>query len=149
VTVRPLRATDAPDLHHHCFSDQSLRQVEDYLRWCLAEQAHGRLVCLVAAVDGQAVASGQLALYEYGAEIGSLVVSADHRRQGIGTALVRALIAEAQQRRVRTLEISANVEPPWIRAWYERLGFTFQREHTFPDERVAVLTMNLTEGEPI
>ena len=149
MPIRRLKTTDAPDLHQNCFFDQSLREVQDYVDWCLAEQAQGRLVPLVVEVDGCAVASGQLALYCYGGEIGSLVVAPAHRRKGFGTALVRALIAQARLHRVRTLEISANVESPWIRTWYERLGFTLQREHEYPDERVALLTMNLTQGDPI
>ena len=143
MPLRQLDATDARDLHHSCFPDQSLHEVEDYLGWCLGEQARGRLVCLVAEIEGRAIASGQLALHCGNGEIGSLVVAATHRRQGIGTALVRALIAEARQRRVRTIEISANLKQPWIRAWYERLGFTYQHEHVYPDERVALLTMDL------
>ena len=148
MTVRRLRTTDALDLHHNCFSDQSLREVQDYVDWCLAELEQGRLVPLVVEVEGQAVASGQLALRCYGAEIGSLVVAPTHRRQGIGTAIIRALLKQARQHDIQTLEISANVDPPWIRAWYERLGFTFQREHDYPDERVAILTMNLAQGDP-
>jgi ribosomal protein S18 acetylase RimI-like enzyme len=147
VPVRKLDATDAPDLHRDCFPDQSLHEVEDYVGWCLREQAQGRLVCLVAEIEGRAIASGQLALHCGNGEIGSLIVAPSHRRQGIGTAIARALIAQARQHRVRTLEISANVESPWIRAWYERLGFTYQREHVFPDERVALLTMDL-QGDP-
>jgi N-acetylglutamate synthase-like GNAT family acetyltransferase len=98
--------------------------------------------------QGQAVASGQLALRSDAGEIGSLIVAPACRRQGMGTALVRALLAQARQRQVRALEISANVDLPWIRAWYERLGFTYQREHEFPDERVALLTMDL-QGDPL
>jgi ribosomal protein S18 acetylase RimI-like enzyme len=148
VPVRQLNATDAPDLHYNCFPDQSLPEVKDYVGWCLREQAHGRLVCLVAELEGQAIASGQLALHCGNGEIGSLIVAPSQRRKGIGTALVRALIAQARQRDVRTLEISADVESPWIRAWYERLGFTYQREHVFPDERVALLTIDL-RGDPM
>jgi GNAT superfamily N-acetyltransferase len=125
-----------------------LHQVQDYLAWCLAEQENGRLVCLVAEADGQAVASGQLALRRSKGEIGSLLVAPAHRQQGIGTTLVLALIEQARQRHVRILEITACVDTPWIRAWYERLGFTYQREHDFPGERVAILTMDLTQGDP-
>ena len=152
MIVRRLRATDAPDLHHNCFSDQSLCEVQDYLDWCLAEQARGRLVPLVVEVEGKAVASGQLALRCHaaaaGAEIGSLVVAPAHRRRGFGTALVLALLKQARQHSLQTLEISANVDPTWIHAWYERLGFTFHHEHDYPGERVAILTMDLTQGDP-
>ena len=71
MTIRQLRTTDAPDLHHNCFSDQTLREVQDYVDWCLAQQAQGRLVPLVVEVEGHAVASGQLARYCYAADGGA------------------------------------------------------------------------------
>jgi ribosomal protein S18 acetylase RimI-like enzyme len=148
VIVRQISVADATSLHQTCFSNHSLRQVQDHLRWCLSEQEKGRLVCWVIEVGGHVVASGQLALLQGKAEIGSLIVAPGHRRQGIGTALVQALIEQARQRQVHTIELTANVDYPWIRAWYERLGFAFQREHDFPGERVAILTMNLTQGDP-
>jgi ribosomal protein S18 acetylase RimI-like enzyme len=155
VGLRPLRATDAPDLHRTCFPDQPTQAVRDHLDWCLTEQEKGRLVCLVAAAnegaavaDSQVVAIGQLAVLHGNGEIGSLVVAPNFRRQGIGTALVRALVERARQRRLQAVEITADVERPWIRAWYERLGFVYRRKHDFPDQRVAVLTMDLTQGDP-
>jgi ribosomal protein S18 acetylase RimI-like enzyme len=148
IFLRRAAATDAHSLHKTCLSDQSLAQVEDRLRWSLSEQKRGRQICLVAEADGQTVAIGQLVILRDKGEVGSLVVAPDYRRRGIGTALVQALIEHARQRRVHTLEITANVNAPWIRAWYERLGFAYEREHDFPDERVAVLAMELTQGGP-
>ena len=147
-TLRPAAPSDAHSLHEACFPDQTLDQVREHLRWCLAEEEKGRLVCLVAAANGQAVAIGQLAVLRDAGEIGSLVVAPAQRRQGIGTALVYALIERARQRHLRAVEITADVQRPWIRAWYERLGFVCRREHDYPGERVAVLTMDLTQGAP-
>jgi ribosomal protein S18 acetylase RimI-like enzyme len=110
------------------------------------EKAH--IVRLVAEVDGQVVANGQLTILRDRGEIGSLVVAAPYRRRGIGAALVRALVEEARQRRVRTLEISASTDAPWIRAWYQRLGFTFKRTHAFPgQEQVAILQMTIVSHD--
>jgi ribosomal protein S18 acetylase RimI-like enzyme len=147
VIVRQFQATDAPSLSHTCYLDRPIEQVQAHLRWLLSEQVKGRLVCLVAQVDERAVASGHLALLRAKGEIGSIYVAPNHRRQGIGTALVQALIEQAQLRPVETLVITANVNAPWIRAWYERLGFTFDRFHDFPGERVAILTMDLAQGD--
>ena len=147
VGLRQLKATDAPDLHRTCFSDQPTQVVRDHLDWCLAEQEKGRLVCLVAEADECAVAIGQLTLLKGRGEIGSLIVAPAQRLQGTGTALVRGLVEQARQRRLQAVEITADVERPWIRAWYERLGFVYQREHDFPDQRVAVLAMDLTQGD--
>jgi ribosomal protein S18 acetylase RimI-like enzyme len=145
--LRRAAASDAHSLQRTCLGDRSLAQVEERLRWCLSEREKGRLVCLVAEVNGQTVAIGQLAIRQDEGEIGSLIVAPAYRRQGIGTALVQALIEQAQQQRLHSLEITANVTRPWIRAWYERLGFTYLCEHDFPDERVAILTMDLAQGD--
>ena len=142
-SLRRAAASDGHSLQKTCLSDQSLAQVEDRLRWCLSEQGQGRLICLVAEADGQTVAIGQLVIRQGEGEIGSLAVAPAYRRQGIGTALVQSLVEQARQRRLHSLEITANVTRPWIRAWYERLGFTYQREHDFPDERVAILALLL------
>ena len=143
-SLRSVRPSDAADLHRNCFPEQSLDAVQDYLHWCLSQMRKGRMVRLVAEVNGQVVANGQLAIHRHDGEIGSLVVSPAYHRRGIGTALVGALVAEARNCRVRTLEIAAPSGQPWIQAWYQRLGFAFHRERTYPgDERVAILRVSL------
>lgn len=145
---RPPRWSDALDIQRNCFPEQTLKEVQDYLRWCLDRQGKGRLVRLVAEADGQVVASGQLTLLRDRGEIGSLVVAEPYRSRGIGTALVQALVEKAREHQVRTLEISASTDAPWIQAWYERLGFTFRRTHTFPgQEQVAILQLTLNGHE--
>ena len=145
VSLRSARRTDAFDLHRNCFPEQKLDEVQGYLRWCLAHQASGRIVRLVAEMDGQVIANGQLALLRGRGEISSLVVAEPYRRRGIGTALVRALLKHARDRDLSTIEISASTDMPWIRAWYERLGFVYQGKHTFPgQEQVAILQLTLS-----
>ena len=146
MLLRYARPSDAPDLTHNCFPEQAPGQVREYLSWCLAQQAKGRIVRLVAQVDGQVVANGQLGILRDRGEIGSLVVAIPYRRNKIGTALIQALIGIARQRQVRTLEITAHTEPPWLQAWYQRLGFVFHKNHVFPGgERVAILLLALAK----
>jgi GNAT superfamily N-acetyltransferase len=145
--VRQAAPSDARGLQETCFGAQTLEQVEERLRWCLSEQAKGRMVCLVVERGDRLVATGQLSILRRKGEIGSLYVAPTYRRQEIGTALVRALIEQAKLRSIETLEITANVDQPWIGAWYERLGFAFSRMHDFPGERVAILTMDLSQGD--
>jgi len=148
LSLHPARLTDAFDLCRNCFPEQSLNEVKDYLRWCINQQAKGRMVRLVAETDSQVVANGQLTILHDRGEIGSLVVAAPCRRRGIGTALVQALIEKAREHNVHTLEISARADMPWIQAWYRRLGFVFQGNHTFPDqEQVVMLQMVLTSHD--
>ena len=134
---------DAADLHDNCFPEQTLGEVYDYLRWCLTQQAKGRLVRLVAEVDGQVVANGQLTILHNQGEIGSLSVAPACRRQGIGTALIEALVEQARRHQVHTVEITAHLDAPWVQAWYLRLGFVYAGEHNFGDGPVAVLHMTL------
>lgn len=142
--VRPVRLSDAAALHHHCFPQQAQEAVADYVRWCLAQKGNGHIIRLVAEVDGQVVANGQLAIHRDKGELGSLIVAVTHRRRGIGSALLRALIDAARERGVRDLEIAARLDADWVQAWYRRLGFVGRREHTFPGgERVLVMRLSL------
>ena len=139
------RLTHAADLHRNCFPEHTLAKVQEHLRWCMNQQAKGRLLRLLAEVNGQAVANGQLSILRKQAEIGSLIVAPAYRRRGIGTALIEALIKEARRRQVHSVEITARLDAPWVKAWYQRLGFLYTGEHDFGDERVAVLLLTLTE----
>jgi ribosomal-protein-alanine N-acetyltransferase len=103
---------------------------------------------LVAEVDDQVIANGQLAMLRDKGEIGSLIVAAPHRRRGIGTVLIQALVERAREHDVRTLELSAPADVPWIQAWYQRLGFVPQGIHTYPGpEQVVILHMELTRHD--
>jgi ribosomal protein S18 acetylase RimI-like enzyme len=95
-------------------------------------------------VDGQVVGSGQLTLHRREGEIGSLVVSPTHREQGIGQALLDALIREAGKRGAQAIEIAAGSDASWVQAWYLRKGFAPLTERTMPDgERIVALRMSL------
>jgi GNAT superfamily N-acetyltransferase len=62
-------------------------------------------------------------------EIEDLFVHPDWMRRGVGRALVRDLIALAQQRGVRRVEVTGN---PHARAFYERVGFAFDHDVATP-----------------
>lgn len=53
----------------------------------------------------------------------NLAVRADHQHSGIGTALLRDLLAEAARRRVRAVLLEVAVDNAPARALYERHGF--------------------------
>ena len=138
--VRPVRLTDAADLQRNCWPEQSLADVQTYLHWCLVQADKGRMLRLVAEVDGQVIGGGQLAIYRRDAEIGSLVVAPAWRRRGIGAALLKALIGAAEARGVPALELMASGDVPWLQSWYRRLGFSGDGERVLPgDERVVVM----------
>jgi ribosomal protein S18 acetylase RimI-like enzyme len=141
LSLRAASLADAADLRGNCFPEQTLGEVQEYLRWCMNQQAKGRLVRLVAEVDGQAVANGQLSILPKTGEIGSLIVAPAYRRRGIGTRLIRALMDEAHRRQLQTVEITVRLDAPWVQAWYQRLGFVYAGKHDFGAERVAVLRL--------
>jgi N-acetylglutamate synthase-like GNAT family acetyltransferase len=80
-------------------------------------------------------------------------VAPQYRRQGIGGALLQALIHQARERRLCTVEIWARADVPWLRAWYERCGFACVGQRMLPREGLtAILQMSLerdkAEGVP-
>lgn len=123
VLIRPARLKDAEALQRHCYPEASLDDVRDYLTWCLRQAKKGRILRLVADVDGQAVGNAQLTVWRQVGEVGSLVVAEAHRQQGVARKLLAALIAEARGRGLVALELSASEEQPAILAFYERVGF--------------------------
>jgi len=62
-------------------------------------------------------------------EIEDLFVDPDWMRRGVGRALVQDLIALAQRRGVRRVEVTGN---PHARAFYEKVGFTCDHEVDTP-----------------
>ena len=149
--LRPARVEDAQALWRNCFSQESLAETRGYLAWCLRQTDKGWLVRLVAEADGQAVANAQLTLWRDRAEIGSLVVAEGYCQQGMATALVGALTAEAQQRGAPRLEIGARASERGLIALYRRWGFVPDREIELPhisgDNRVVYLVKELTPPE--
>ncbi len=123
AVIRPARLEDAGALHRHCYPEASLDDLQHYLAWCLARERQGRILRLVAEVDGQAVANAQLTVWGGVGEIGSVVVAEDHRRQGLARKLITRLIGEARQRGLISAEIAVHEGQTAILAFYRRLGF--------------------------
>ena len=123
VLIRPARLDDAEALQRHCYPEAQFDDVRDYLTWCLRQAKKGRILRLVAEVNGQAVGNVQLTMWEQVGEIGSLVVAEAHRQHGVARKLMAALIAEARRRGLVALELSASEEQPAILAFYQRMGF--------------------------
>jgi ribosomal protein S18 acetylase RimI-like enzyme len=96
-----------------------------WLRTSRALAGAGRGVRLVADKDGKIVGCGQLLNWLNGGEIADLIVIPSHRNQGIGEALVKALLEYARHLRMTTVEIGVEAENLRARALYERLGFSF------------------------
>ena len=68
----------------------------------------------------------------------------------IAAALLRALMQEARERGLKAVEIMADADVFWLRAWYERRGFLYQDERCLArGERVAYLRWTATERSEV
>jgi ribosomal protein S18 acetylase RimI-like enzyme len=114
---------DAEAVHRHCYPHHNLDDVRDYLAWCLRQAEKGRIVRLVAEVDGQAVGNVQLTVWGQAGEIGSLFVGNDYRQRGLARRLLTEGIEEAKRQGLVALEISVEESQTAILAFYQKLGF--------------------------
>ncbi len=128
IVIRAARSSDAWALQRHCFPSQPLADVQSYLAWCECQAAKGRMVRLVAEVDGEAIANAQLTLRRDWAEIGGLVVAEAWRGRGIASRLIETLTEAARRHGARTLEIGAARSNRAVRCFYRRLGFVPYKE---------------------
>jgi GNAT superfamily N-acetyltransferase len=83
----------------------------------------------VADVDGRVVGFATWLGTGDVTEIEDLFVDPDWMRRGIGRALVQDLITLAQRRGVRRVEVTGN---PHARAFYERVGFSYDHDVDTP-----------------
>ena len=80
-------------------------------------------------------------------ELENLAVASDFRRQGWGSALLRALISEAGARRLERILLEVRPSNPAARALYERFGFRVEGKrknyYSQPPEDALVLVLAL------
>jgi GNAT superfamily N-acetyltransferase len=128
LIIRPARAADAEDQREHCFSANTLVEVEERIIESLQAAEEGRQVLFVAEVDGVVVGTGAFVrnthpLHAHRAEVGGLVVHPDYRRRGIARRIVERIAETASSMGLEMLEISVRGETP-AEEVYRRLGFT-------------------------
>jgi len=98
----------------------------DWLRRRLAAIDKGNVIDLVAEVDGKVVANSELAKKEgYSSHIGEIgiAIKQDYRDIGIGTEMLKTLIAEAEKTGLKTLTLRAFSTNKRAIRLYERVGF--------------------------
>ncbi len=123
IILRPACLADAAALQESCYPGVDPEDVAFYLGWSLRQVQKGRMVRLVAEVDGRVVGTAHLSLSGSEGEIGSVVVAESHRRQGLARRLIAALMDEARARKLAVLEIGVRQDQPYLQAFYESLGF--------------------------
>jgi len=117
-------------------SDESWRGAADERRYLKALKRHPHAAVFVAEAGGEMI--GRLSVARdphpasfHVADLG-LMVSIDHRRQGVGQALLERAVEWAREARVRKLELHVFPHNEPAIALYERFGFTregYRREH--------------------
>jgi GNAT superfamily N-acetyltransferase len=139
VTVRLAAALDLaalPELERDAqqrFADLGMRDLADgpvgSLTYLAAQQARGLVWVAGQPPVGFAVAGEEVAGALYLAE---LSVARAAGGQGIGRALVEAVVAEAAARGLGAVVLSTFADVPWNGPFYRRIGF-----EAIPDDEVA------------
>ncbi len=123
----------------------TLDDARAWWRSLAAEVKAGRVIVLLARVDGRAVGTAQLRLTQlpnarHRAEVAKVLVHREARRMGLGSALMNAVEGTARHRR-RTLLVLDTIAGSDAVRLYERLGWTrageIPRYAAFPDGSLA------------
>jgi RimJ/RimL family protein N-acetyltransferase len=103
------------------------RQEQKYLRETLKAVEQGKRIHLVAFVNGRFAANTGITVRDRrSSHVGDLHISvaAQFREEGIGTELLKALIAEARQKGLRLIVLSCVEGNDRALHVYEKVGFT-------------------------
>ena len=130
ISVRPAVENDIQVL---CTMDHIARREGERLAFIRREVASGH--CFVAVIDETVVGYGVLnyTFYNNGC-IDMLYVHSDHRRRGVGTALIRHMEAQCRTPKIFTSTNESNLS---MQSLLEKLGY----------ESSGVIH-NLDEGDP-
>jgi len=154
-----VEATDGRRLHAACYPHLPYSTFQTQFERLSQWQQSGRGLYLVAesapaqpaAVPaepwdrGDLLAGGLLLAYPRYGEIAELFVTPMFRRLGIGTAVVRQLLATAVAWRLPAVEIGVTVNNESARRLYQRLGFVVDRQIILPGDgqRALILRRDL------
>lgn len=125
---RAFTPSDAPALHTALYADMPLAELhmQLHLTWHLMQT--GRGLGVVVWEDGRAIGFGQYTQWGKVCEMSDLQILPTHRRQGIGTGLIRHLAYRANEAGMIVAEIGVDAHNDLARRLYERLGFAYHRQ---------------------
>ena len=153
LTLRLVQIEDALALQLACWPERTLNAVRVWLDSTISRQQRDLVWGLVAQVNAQIVAYGQVARWGRIAEISDLIVAEGYRCMGVGTQLIETLLAIAREQGLPEVEIGAAVANPRAAALYRRLGFQDKRcsllELGNGPEPVIYLSMRLETADPV
>ncbi len=129
ITMRQVRTTDSDRLRNNCWPNRTFLTVYNLITRAVRNAADGRgMGLVVVGTDDSPLAYGQFTLWPTCAEISDLVVAESLRGQGVGTALIQALVKRARTKGAKAFEIGVALDNPRAAALYRRLGF--EESHT-------------------
>lgn len=151
LNLCPLDLSQIPALHRACWPEAPFIHSFDLLSNIARRCEQGRAWALTALNAGEPVGFAQLARWASCVEISDLIVSPEWRGQGVGTALITALLDIARQHGFERVEIGVAEANARALALYQRLGFEEWR-HVLLDvgrglEPVIYLSLIL-KGQP-
>ena len=153
VKIRPVRISDTAALNEVCWPERSHGSVYQLVLRAHrnARQGRGLGIVVVDETDSTVLKGyGQLTLWPQCGEVSDLMIGAQYRRQGLGTAMIQYLVRAAREMHVPYVEIGAAVRNEGAIALYRRLGF--QDDHTIMlnlgngRESVLFLRLELTDS---
>lgn len=143
--IRPVQWGDVEGLRARCWPERSVAQIQRLVSRALRLEQH-HYGCGLVAVEAEGIAGyGQFTHWPRAAEISDLIVCAERRGQGIGTALIQSLVRQARERSAARVEIGVALNNPRALALYRRLGFSDNRivQLDLNGERTPVLYLEL------
>lgn len=137
-TIRPMTVADIPSGMK--LKEQNLWNTlpEDWRRQ-LDLEPDG---CFVAELDGQVVGTACACIFDTVAWINLVLVNQVHRGRGIGTSLMRTVLAWLDERKIPSIRLDAT---PLGRPIYEKLGFAVEYELTRYEGVMPVLPAELAD----
>jgi ribosomal-protein-alanine N-acetyltransferase len=142
IELRPMRTEDLDVLYPH---EQDMFGSESWSRQGYADELADTdtRYYLVAELDGAVVGSAGLLTIAETAQIMTVGVLPDARRQGIAGRLVLALVEEARRRQAEEVLLEVRIDNEGARSLYEHCGFATigLRRGYFDRGRVDALVM--------
>jgi GNAT superfamily N-acetyltransferase len=151
IPMRMVRATDSDRLRATCWPNRTFLTIYNLVTRAVRNAADGRgMGLVVVGTDDIPLAYGQFTLWPTCAEISDLVVAEPLRGQGVGTALIQALVKRARTQGAKAFEIGVAMDNPRAAALYRRLGFedshTVMMDLERGREKILFLRLEMPKG---
>lgn len=152
MTAWALRRATLSDLDAIMELETSIFPTDAWSPGMMAAELEGPHGYYLVAVADDAIAgyAGLLAPDGADGDIQTLAVAASHRRTGIGSALLDALLQEASRRGARQVFLEVRADNPAAQQLYRSRGFEqiARRRHYYQPDDVDALVFRLRVGGP-